>query len=192
MTAVLNSQVGTARFWYYGWSGFYGAVMLGEAVIQASSTGPMQVSAQVNVFTSVFGLFSTLIIPPPVAFDWEPIASMPETTPEERTRKAVAVRALFDREVAKERFYHSPINHILGLAVNVAVCAYMYWDLHIGGRALLNLIAGSLIWEANIYTSPNASSRLASELQGTTSLQLQLVPLALGTDGAGLALSGRF
>lgn len=192
MTAVLDSQVGTSRLWYWGWSGFYGAVMLGEAVLNASSSGGSQTNAQVNVVTSVFGLFSTLFIPPPVAFDWEPIAGMPENTVEERARKSAAIRALFDREVSKERFYHSAINHIIGLAVNAGVCAYMYWALHIGGRALLNLFAGSLVWEANIYTSPNASSRLADELKGTSSVQLQVLPLALGSDGAGVALVGRF
>jgi hypothetical protein len=192
MTAVLDAQVGTARLWYWGWSGFYGAVMIGETVLNSTSSGGARVNAQVNVVTSVFGLFSTLLMPPPVAFDWEPVASMQEGTPEARAAKSAAIRALFDREVAKERFYHSALNHIFGLAVNAGVCAYMYWALHIGGRALLNLLAGSLIWEANIYTSPNAASHLATQLQGSSSLQLQLVPLAIGATGAGVGLSGRF
>jgi hypothetical protein len=192
MTAVLDAQVGTARLWYWGWSGFYGAVMIGETVLNSTASGGSRVNAQVNVVTSVFGLFSTLLMPPPVAFDWEPLASMQESTPEARAAKAAAIRALFDREVTKERFYHSALNHIFGLAVNAAVCAYMYWALHIGGRALLNLFAGSLVWEANIFTSPNAASHLAAELQRTSSLQLQLIPLAIGPAGAGVAVSGRF
>ena len=102
------------------------------------------------------------------------------------------VRALFAREVAKERFYHSVWNHIIGLAVNAGVCAYMYWGLHIGGRALLNLFAGSLVWEANVFTSPNASLHLSAELEKTSSLQLQLVPMALGPSGAGLGMVGHF
>jgi hypothetical protein len=192
MSAVLNAQVGTSRLWYWGWTGFYSSVIVGEIVINATSSGGSQVSAQVNIISSVFGLFSTLLLPPPVTFDWEPVGRMPETTPGERSAKAAAVRALFGREVQKERFYHSVWNHILGLAVNAAVCAYMYWDLHIGGRALLNLIFGSLVWEANIYTSPNASMHLADELHGTSALRLQVTPVALGTTGAGVAVVGRF
>jgi hypothetical protein len=192
MAAVLDAQVGTARLWYWGWTGFYGGVILGETVINATSTGASQISAQVNIFTSVFGLFSTLMLPPPVTFDWDPIGRMPETTPQEQAAKSAAIRALFEREVKKERFYHSVWNHLLGLAVNAGVCAYMYWGLHIGGRALLNLVAGSLVWEANIFTSPNASSHLADELPGVASVRLQLVPVALGTTGGGVAVVGRF
>lgn len=192
MSAVLDSQVGSARFWYWGWTGFYSAVIAGETVINATSTGASRTSAQVNIVTSWVGLFSTLILPPPVAFEWEPVASMPETSSAERAAKAAAIRALFAREVAQERFRHSAVNHILGLAVNAGVVAYMYWGLHIGGRALLNLFVGSLVWEANIFTSPNASSRLAAELQGTSGVSLQLVPVILGTSGAGVAAVGHF
>lgn len=192
MAAVLDSQLGHARLWYWGWSGFYSGVIIGESIINATSTGPMQVSAQVNIFTSVFGLFSTLILPPPVVFDWEPIGRMPETTAEQRLEKGAAIRALFQKEATKERFYHSVWNHILGLAVNAGVCAYMYWGLHIGGRALLNLVFGSLVWEANIFTSPNASGHAAMELEKTSAVQLQLVPVTLGPSGAGLAVVGRF
>ena len=125
-------------------------------------------------------------------FDWEPIGAMPASTDAQRAAKSQAIRALFQREVSKERFYHSVPNHILGLAVNAGVCAYMYWGLHIGGRALLNLFVGSLVWEANIFTSPNAAVRLADELQGASGVQLQVVPLALGPAGAGVGLAGRF
>jgi hypothetical protein len=192
MVQVLDSQLPTARLWYWGWSGFYGTVIIGETVLNGTSSGGARVSADVNVVTSVFGLFSTLLLPPPVLFDWEPVGRMPEATPEQRAAKSAAIRALFAREVAKERFYHSVWNHIIGLAVNAGVCAYMYWGLHIGGRTLLNLFAGSLIWEANVFTSPNASLHLSAELEKTSSLQLQLVPMALGPSGAGLGMVGHF
>jgi hypothetical protein len=192
MSQTLNAQLPTARLWYWGWSGFYGAVVIGEIVLNGTSSGGSRINAEVNVVTSVFGLFSTLLLPPPVMFDWEPVASMPEATAEQRAIKSAAVRAIFAREVAKERFYHSVWNHIIGLAVNAGVCAYMYWELHIGGRALLNLFAGSLIWEANVFTSPNASLHLSSELSATSSLHLELVPLVLGPSGAGLGISGHF
>jgi hypothetical protein len=192
MSQTLDAQLPTARLWYWGWSGFYGAVIIGETVLNGTSSGGSRVSAEVNVVTSVVGLFSTLLMPPPVMFDWEPVASMPEATAEQRSAKSAAVRALFAREVAKERFYHSVWNHLIGLAVNAGVCAYMYWELHIGGRALLNLFAGSLIWEANIFTSPNASLHLSAESSGTSALRLELVPLALGPSGAGLGILGHF
>jgi hypothetical protein len=192
LTEVLHAQLSTTRLWYWGWSGFYGAVIIGETVLNGTSSGGSRVNAEVNIVTSVFGLFSTLLLPPPVTFDWEPIEAMPQSTNAERAAKSAAIRALFEREVKKERFYHSAVNHILGLAVNAGVCAYMYWALHIGGRALLNLFAGSLVWEANIFTSPNAAMHLSDELSGTSALHLQVVPIALGPAGAGVGLAGRF
>jgi hypothetical protein len=192
MAAVLDSQVGTARLWYWGWSGFFGAVMTVGTVTNATTTGGAQEAAQVNIASSAVYLFATLVNPPPVAFDWEPIGKMPESTPERRAAKSEAIRALFAREVSKERSYRSVWTQILGLAVNAGVSAYMYWGLHIGGRALLNLVAGSVIWEAKCFTSPTAASHLEAELQGTGSLQLQIAPIALGPAGAGVAVVGRF
>jgi hypothetical protein len=192
MAAVLDSQVSTARLWYWGWSGFYGALMTVGTVTNATTSGGAREAAEVNIATSAAYLFAALVNPPPVAFDWQPIERMPQDTGAERAAKSAAIRALFDREVRRERLYHSVGNHILGLAVNAGVSAYMYWALHLGGRSLLNLIAGSVVWEANIFTSPNAASHLEAELQGTSSLQLQIAPIALGPAGAGVAILGRF
>jgi len=193
MVVALDSERGPARLWYWGWSGFYGAVIVGQLVIVATSSNNGSVeNGHVNVVTSLFGLLSTLVTPPPVMYELGPIQAMPEGTEAERASKAAAIRELFDREASKEHFYHSPWNHILGLAVNAGVCAYLYWGLHLGGRALLNLVAGSVIWEANIFTSPNAANRLASELQGKTPVQVQVIPILPVGGAAGLALVGSF
>ncbi len=192
MATVLAGQYGNARLWYYGWSAFYGTVIVAETIINATSTGGSRLVAQVNIATSWVGLLQTLVLPPPVAFGWETVEKMPDGTPEARAAKSAAVRALFDAETKNEAFYHSAFNHIVGLAVNAGVCAFVYWGQHQGTRALINLVGGSLVWEANIFTYPNASSHLANELKGTSALHLQLVPLAFGTDGAGAALVGHF
>jgi hypothetical protein len=192
MAAVLAGQHGHARLWFYGWSAFYGTVIVAYSVINATSTGGARLVAQVNITTSWVGLLQTLVLPPPVAFGWEAIEKMPEDTPEARAAKSAAVRALFDAQVKNETFYHSPLNHIVGLAVNAGVCAFIFWGQHQGTRALINLIGGSLVWEANIFTYPNASARLAEDLKGTSALRLQIVPLAFGTDGAGAAVVGHF
>jgi hypothetical protein len=193
MFSTLEAQVGNARLWYWGWSGFYGAVIAGQTVIAATTgNNGTRTAAHVNVVSSSFGLLSTLFFPPPVGYDVGPIRDMPTGTPEERAARTAAIRALFAQEASKERFYRSPWNHLLGLTVNAAVCAYLYWGLHLGGRALLNLVAGSAIWEAQIWTSPNASAELAGALKDETPLHIQVVPIGLGSGGAGVAIIGSF
>jgi hypothetical protein len=80
MTAVLHSQVTNARVWLWTWASVYGAISLTETVINASSTGGSQTSAQVNIATSTFGFFATVVFPPPVAFDWDPVARIAATS----------------------------------------------------------------------------------------------------------------
>jgi hypothetical protein len=191
MAAVLQGQVGHAQLYYYGWSGFYGSVILAETIINATSTGGSRIAAQVNIVTSWVGLFEQLVLPHPVAFEWEPVSLMPDGTPEQQAAKSAAIRALFERELQKERFYHSVWNHLFGLVVNAGVCAFMYWGQHLGGRALLNLFGGSLIWEANIFTSPNATLNAADNAQAGIA-SLRLVPVAVGAQGVGLGVAMRF
>ncbi|MGO8968582.1 MAG: hypothetical protein ACLQDQ_03330 [Myxococcaceae bacterium] len=191
MAAVLSGQYFHARLWYYGWSAFYGTVIFAETVINATSTGGSRLVAQVNIATAWVGLLQTLVLPPPVAFGWEAVERMPDTNPAEHAAKSAAVRVLFEQEKKNEVFYHSALNHIVGLAVNAGVCAFVFWGQHQGTRALINLVGGTLVWEANIYTYPNASMRLADE-PGTSSLHLQVVPVAFGTDGGGAVVVGHF
>jgi hypothetical protein len=187
MLGVLATEQGPTTLWYWGWSGFYGAVIIGQGVYATlSDNHGAQANAHINILFSSFGLISTLVFPPPVVNGVGAVLAMPESTPAEREAKTKAIRALFAAEVSNERFYSSPLNHIIGLAVNAAVSAYLYWALHLGGRALLNLFAGSLIWEAQIFTHPNAAARLSSELE-KSSVHIQLVPL-----GTGVAVVGRF
>jgi hypothetical protein len=187
MLGVLAAEQGSAGLWYWGWTSFYGAVVIGQTVFATLSDNKgAQANAHINIVFSSFGLISTLAFPPPVVNGVGAVLAMPERTPAERETKTQAIRALFAAEVSKERFYSSPLNHIVGLAVNAGVSAYLYWALHLGGRALLNLIAGSVIWEAQIFTHPSAATRLSIELQ-KSSVQIGLVPL-----GTGVAVVGRF
>jgi hypothetical protein len=192
MTAVLDSQVGNARAWMWSWASVYGAVSITETVLNATSHGGAQSSAQVNIATSTFGFFATVVFPPPVAFEWEPVRHLPEDTDAQRAAKSSAVRAFFAREVARERFRHSVWGHLLGLAFNAGVCSYMYFGLHLGSRALLNFALGGAFWEANLWSSPNASMHLADGLHDVGSLGLQVLPVALGPTGAGFALAAHF
>jgi hypothetical protein len=192
MTAVLDGQYKNAKIWYWTWTAGYGAISIVETVINATATGDARTAAQVGIVTSTFGFFATAIFPPPVAFDWEPIQKMPEDTPEQRAVKAAATRHLFQREVQREAFRHSVWGHLIGLVFDAGISAYMYWGLHLGGRAALNFLISAGLWEANLWTSPNASLQLEEELKAGPAVPVSVVPVTFGTTGAGVAVVGRF
>src|SRR5262249_9327004 len=105
---------------------------------------------------------------------------MPEETESQRTAKASALRGLFDRSVEQQRFYRSPLNHVVGLTVNAGLAALLYFGWKLGGRALLVLVGGTIEWELQIFTQPTVAPEPA--LRG-----LHVVPLPNG-----LALAGTF
>ncbi len=185
---ALAGEEAHARIWYWGWSGFYGAVVLGETVIAATTTNDgARTNAYVNIVSSGVGMLAVLLRPPPAAFGLEAIRAMPEDTELERAAKASALRELFERAVSEERFYRSPLNHVIGLTVNAGLAALLYFGYHLGARALLGLIAGSATWEAQVLTHPTGARDASESLRLETSPRVHFILL-----GHGVALGGSF
>jgi hypothetical protein len=132
-------------------------------------------------------MLAVLLFPPPAAYGLDAIRAMPEETEEQRAAKGRALRELFERAAKAERFYRSPLNHVIGLVVNASLASILYFGYKLGGRALLTLIGGSAIWEAQIWTHPAAARDAAEALGKGSGLQARLVFL-----GNGLGISGSF
>lgn len=188
---ALQAEERHARVWFWGWSGFYGAVIVGETVIAATTgNSGARTNAYVNIASSGVGLLTILLRPPPAAFGLDGIRALPEGTEDERRIKSEALRALFDRAVAEERFYRSPLNHVIGLTVNAGLAALLYFGYHLGTRALITLFAGSAVWEAQVLTHPAAAAEAAvaaGASMGGTQGTLRWVLF-----GNGVALEGSF
>ena len=185
--AALESEQGPDRLWYWGWAGFLGAVVVGETVVAASTSNEgARINAYVNIPASAAGMLAVLLRPPPAAFGLEEIRRMPEDTEAQRATKAEALRTLFRRAVDQERFFRSPLNHVIGLTVNAGLAALLYFGWKLGARALLTLAAGTVEWELQIFTRPTAALDLATT-HGLEGRGLHVVPLPNG-----IALSGRF
>jgi len=112
---------------------------------------------------------------------------MPEETEAQRTAKSAAVRSVFQRSVDQQRFYRSPLNHVIGLTVNAGLAALLYFGWKLGARALLTLAAGTIEWELQIFTRPTAALDLATARSASPPSGLHVVPLPNG-----LALAGTF
>jgi hypothetical protein len=176
------------RIWYWGWASFLGAVAVGQSIIAATTSNEgARITAYVNIPASAGGMLAVLLAPPAAAFSLDDIRRMPEETEAQRAAKASAVRSLFDRAVDQQRYYRSPLNHIIGLSVNAGLAALLYFGWKLGGRALLMLVGGTIEWELQIFTRPTAALDLASGRSGSAIRGLHVVPLPNG-----VALAGTF
>jgi hypothetical protein len=172
--SALRAEESADRFWYWGWASFLGAVVVGQTVIAATTSNEgSRINAYVNIPASAVGMLAVLLVPPAAAFGLEEIQVMPESTPAEREAKAAALRNLFHRAVEQQRFYRSPLNHVVGLTVNAGLAALLYFGFKLGAGAAR---AGGRHhrWELQIFTRPTAAldaatSRPGSGLQGFTS-----------------------
>jgi hypothetical protein len=185
---ALEGEAIHARIWYWGWSGFFGAVVLGETVAAATTDSRgTRINAYVNIAASGAGMLAVLLRPPPAAYGLDAIRAMPEATEAERAAKVRALRDLFDRAASEERFYRSPLNHLIGLGVNAGIAAFLYFGYKLGGRALVTLLAGSAIWEAQVWTHPTAARDRADALPSGPGPQAHWIFL-----GNGVGLAGSF
>jgi len=183
---ALQSEEHPDRLWTWGWASFLGVVVVGQSAIAATSTNEgTKINAYVNVPASALGMLSIIFAPPAAAFGLDDIRRMPEDTEAQREAKASAARALFNRSVEQQRWYRSPLNHAIGLTVNAGLSALLYFGWKLGGRALLMLVAGTIQWEAQIFTRPTASLDLATARGGTVFKGLQIIPLPNGIAVAG-------
>lgn len=188
LSTALQAEEGADRLWYWGWASFLGAVVVGETVIAATTSSEgSRINAYVNIPASAAGMIAVLLTPPAAAFGLEEVRRMPEDTPEQRQAKAAALRSLFRRAAEQERYYRSPLNHVVGLAVNAGLAAILYFGFKLGGRALLTLAGGTLEWEMQIFTRPTAALDLATSHPGSGLQGLHIVPLPNG-----IALAGSF
>jgi hypothetical protein len=163
-------------------------VVAGEVVIAATTENQgAKINAYYNIAFSGAGMLAVLLLPPPAAYGLDAIRAMPEGTDEERAAKSQALRELFDRAAKEERRYRSPLNHVLGLTVNAGLAAILYFGYKLGGRALLTLVAGSAIWEAQIWTHPAAANDASEALRTGPGFQARVVFL-----GNGVGLVGSF
>ena len=185
---ALEAEEHPNREWYWGWAGFFGTVVVGESLIAATTSNEgARLNAYVNIPASAAGMLAVVLLPPAAAFGLEDVRRMPEETEAQRTAKASAVRGLFHRSVEQQRFYRSPLNHVIGLTVNAGLAALLYFGWKLGGRALLTLVAGTIEWELQIFTRPTAALDLASGHAGSGLHGLHVVPLPNG-----IALAGVF
>ena len=133
-------------------------------------------------------MLAVLLFAPPAAYGLDAIRAMPEETEEQRAAKGRALRELFERAAKAERFYRSPLNHVIGLVVNasLAVDPLLWIQARRAGAAHAHRRERDL-GGADLDPSCRRARRSRGARQGLPVSQARLVFL-----GNGLGIAGSF
>lgn len=161
---ALNKGKGPAKLWWYGWVGFYSsATAVSLTVALTTNDKILQITGGVSAAESLIGLSGMLIFPFRPKDAAEELKSMPENTPEERTKKLETAESLLKLSSDEELAGKSLLQHLLGILVN-ACGAAVVWPIYdrkikeAGGiawqQALELFIVGTTVSELQIWTEP--------------------------------------
>jgi hypothetical protein len=121
------------------------------------------------------------------------LSSMDTSTPEARLARLRQAEKILDEAAEDEAAGHSWFAHIGGDAVTLAGSFVLWAGYHRYGSGWLNLIAGTFITEAQIFTHPSAAIRARKAYrEGRLSLPPAAFTWTLAPAFGGLTLLGTF
>lgn len=143
-----------ASYWQYGWTGFYTAAAVGQAVLAIDEDdNDDQTSYIVGAVKSAGGLTQMLIKPLPAVTSLGSFQSMPSQTRAERMLRLEKGEALLYENASRAQQRYGWERHAIGIAANLlggaAIAAY--GD---STDAVTSTILGIAVSEASIWTEP--------------------------------------
>jgi hypothetical protein len=151
----LNEGRQPARYWQYGWSGFFAA----SAAVQSyaaldTDDGDDEVNYAVGAVKSAAGLTLMLLRPLPAVKGAAPPQAMPANTPYRKATRFKAAEDLLHTNARRARERKSWIRHLTGIAVNLVGSAVIasFGDMD---DAVISGLTGIAINQANIWTQPS-------------------------------------
>ena len=191
----LNEGRTHARYWQYGWSGFFAAsaAFQGYKAIESDSSDN-EVNHAVGAVKSAAGLTLMLLRPIPAAKGAAPLQDMPATTRDQKEARLEAARDMLNTNARRARARKSWTRHLTGIAVNLIGSAVI---ASIGDTddAVISGLTGIAINQANIWSQPSRAIDDLADYQKafpavseTNDVSWQLTPIA----GGGLGVTIRF
>lgn len=180
-----------ARYWYYGWSTFYGV----SGVVQTAQwidadNNDDRVNYAIGALKSVGGLADMLLKPHPGRNGSAPLQAMPQDTPEQKSKRLESGESILMNSAQRAESRHTWKAHLKVIGVNLIAGALIagFGD---DDDALTSTAIGIAVGEANIWTQPTRAEGDWREYQQKYSqpagMSWEVVPF-----GAGLAIAGRF
>jgi hypothetical protein len=160
ISASLEAGEGAARLWWFGWTGGYAALTVGEAIVAAAARDEgTRVDAIVGLSGSALGVGAMLFSSRAgFAFRGRLSAYDPDTLDGRRARLREAEKIL-DEAANDEESTRAWYTHVAGDAVTLAGTFVLWAGYHEYANGWLNLIGGTLVTEAQILTKPTAAIR---------------------------------
>ena len=151
----LNEGRNSARYWQYGWSGFFAAsaAAQGYAAIDTDD-GDDEVNYAVGAIKSAAGLTLMLLRPLPAVKGAAPLQEMPANTPLQKETRLKAGRELLHKNARRAQERKSWIRHLTGIAVNL-VGSVVIASIGDTDDAVISGLTGIAINQANIWSQPS-------------------------------------
>lgn len=155
----LQKQQTRAKYWQYGWTGFYSLSSAGQAIAAFDSNdNDDQLSHGVGAAKAAGGLAQLLLKPQPALRNGESFDALPARSREQRLHKLAQGEALLDSHAqrAAERFTWR--RHAMGIAGNLLGGAIIaaFGD---SSDAVTSTLVGLAVSEATIWTEPAGATR---------------------------------
>ena len=156
---ALDDDARRTRVWYWSWMGIGSALLVGQGVLAAVTTGNTQVELAVGSGASVFIPGLLLAHPPPVMSDSELLdARLEATTVSGRLGDPCVVlpraRELLERDAKDEAFATGWFAHTFVIGGNIVLGLFLGLGFHDWLGAAKQAVGGSLVGEAQILTLP--------------------------------------
>lgn len=151
-----------ARYWQYGWTGFYTATAIGQPVLAIhEDDNDAETNYIVGTVKSVGGLALMLLKPLPAVKSYDRFNSIPSQTREERMHKLELGEAMLHENSDRALQRYGWKRHIMGIGANLLGGAMIaiYGD---SSDAITSTAVGIAVSEAVIWTEPD---RAAADLE---------------------------
>jgi hypothetical protein len=158
LAASLARGESAARLWWWGWTGGFAAVAVGEGVVAIATHDPgTRESAVVGLGGSVLGV-GAMLFASRAAFTYRArLDSMDASTREARLLRLREAEKILDEAANDEEQGRSWFAHVGGDAVTLAGTVVLWAGYHQYANGWLNLLGGTVVTEAQILTRPTAA-----------------------------------
>jgi len=152
------------RVWYWSWMAAGVGLIGGQAALASVSSGDFRLEMTTGALTSIAIPTILLVHAPEILADGPRLEARLALTevlgrPGDPCISVLRARELLARDAADERLAKSWAAHTLAIGFNVAVGLVLGLGFHDWPGAAKQLVGGSLVGEAQIWTLPGVSLR---------------------------------
>ncbi|HEY8087125.1 MAG TPA: hypothetical protein VIF09_04755 [Polyangiaceae bacterium] len=161
----LQEDARRTRVWYWTWMSIGTALLVGQGVVAAATTGDTRIELGVGSAASVFIPGLLLVHPPRVLSDGPTLdARLAATTVDGRVGDPcialLRARELLERDADDEALATGWFAHVFVIGGNVALGLLLGIGFHDWLGGVKQLVGGSLVGEAQILTLPGRALQL--------------------------------